>query len=198
MLAVAAGWDASIWVGEYGWWDDPAERPELVERVEAFAAREDGGPDAAFVPAGSAWWQWSTGCGDPHQVTDAGGEPPAEVRQYRVTRCVDGAAEDAGVVPEWRRILGRPVVRFAPGWLTAVDWDAGAGAGALDVRATGAEAGAEVELWAPGEDEPTVGGTGIASAEASRWAGGWRVTAEVTAPDWTVTVDPGAAPDAGA
>ena len=207
MLALADGWGTSIWVGEYGWWDDPAERPDLVERVGRFAAREDGaggdgaGGDgapaaSAFVPVGSAWWQWNNGCGDPHQLTDAGAEPPREIRQYRVTRCVDGVAEDAGVVPEWREIVGRPAVRFAPGWLAGVAADGAAGT--LDVRGTGAEAGAELELWVPGEGEPDLRGDGLAGVSAVAHGRGWRITATTCAAEYRALVGGGPAGPAGA
>jgi hypothetical protein len=60
------------------------------------------------------------------------------------------------------------------------------------VRATGADvradAGAEVELWAPGDTEPQVGGDGIAGVEAARAGRGWRVTAETCAPDYRLVL----------
>ena len=188
MLSLAEGWQTSIWVGEYGWWDDPAERPELVERVESFAAREDRAP--GFVPVGSAWWQWNNGCGDPHQVTGAGVGPQDEVRQYRVTGCASGVPDDLGVVPEWRRILTRPAVRFAPGWIT--DLASEGATGTLDVRAADATPGADVELWVPGDERPRVGGSGIAGVESARQGGGWRVSAEACAAGYRVVVGPGA------
>jgi endoglycosylceramidase len=191
MLALADGYGTSIWVGEYGWWDDPASSPDLVERVERFATREDDAPE--FVPVGSAWWQWNNGCGDPHQLTEAGAEPADEIRQYRVTTCVDGDAQDAGVVPEWRRIVARPAVRFAPGWLTGVTTDSVAGT--LEVRGTDAEVGAELELWVPGDDEPELNGDGIADVEPTRHGRGWRVTAQVCAADYHAVV--GAVPASG-
>lgn len=190
MLALAGGWDTSVWVGEYGWWDDPARRPELVDRVRRFAAREDAAP--TFVPVGSAWWQWNNGCGDPHQLTEAGASPPDEIRQYRVTSCVDGTAEDRGVVPEWRRVLTRPAVRFAPGWITDVASDGAAGT--LDVRATDATPGADAELWIPGDARPSAGGTGIAGVESTRSGGGWHVTAEVCATSYRIVAGPAATP----
>lgn len=198
MLSLAEGWGAGLWVGEYGWWDDPADRPEVVDRVQQFAVREDGGAagGAAIVPVGSAWWQWNNGCGDPHQITDAGMDAPDEIRQYRVTSCADGVAGDEGVVPEWREVLTRPAVRFAPGWITGLAADGAAGT--LDVTAVDATPGATVELWvpAPGGREPIVGGTGIAAVEAVPAGEGWWVTAEVCAASYEVTVGPAASPAA--
>jgi hypothetical protein len=185
MLSLADGWGTSVWVGEYGWWDDPADRPEIVERVGRFAAREDG-DQLDHLPVGSAWWQWNNGCGDPHQITDAGMAAPDEIRQYRVTSCVDGEAEDAGVVPAWREVLTRPAVRFAPGWVTALVADGAAGT--LELTAEAADPGAELELWVPGDDEPAVGGTGIAEVASTRRGTGWTVTATVCASAYEVTV----------
>jgi hypothetical protein len=187
MLSLADQWQTSLWVGEYGWWDDPAERPEILERVRQFALREDQSP--AFVPVGSAWWQWVNGCGDPHQITEAGMEAPAEIRQYRVTRCIDGAAEDAGVVPEWREILTRPTVRFAPGWITTLASDPSAGT--LALSAEEASPGAEVELWTRSGEEPSVSGAGIADISVTS-AGDerWTITAAVCAATYEVTLAP--------
>ena len=195
MLSLADGWDTSVWVGEYGWWDDPAERPEVVERVERFAAREDGalaGGGTGVVPVGSAWWQWNNGCGDPHQITAAGMAAPDEIRQYRVTGCIDGGARDDGVVPAWRDVLTRPAVRFAPGWITALAVDGDAVT--LELRAEDATPGAVLELWIPGDERPLVGGTGIAEVEPTRQGSGWNVTATVCADTYDVVTGPDATP----
>jgi endoglycosylceramidase len=181
MLSLAAGWETSIWVGEYGWWDDPADRPEIVERVEQFAAREDSAAPG-FVPVGSAWWQWVNGCGDPHQITDAGMEAPAEIRQYRITRCVDGSAQDDGVVPAWHEVLTRPTVRFAPGWITSVAADP------FQLTASGATSGTELDLWIPADQDPTLTGTGNAQVEATQAGTGWTLTATACTPTYEVTV----------
>jgi endoglycosylceramidase len=195
VLTLAQQWQASIWVGEYGWWDDPAADPELLDRVGRFAVREDGGPgdaagaqQASFVPAGSAWWQWNNGCGDPHQITDPGAPAPESVRQYRVTSCRGGDAHDEGVVPGWRQILTRPAVRFAPGWITTLASDGAART--LDVQATDADPGAEAELWVPGEAEPALGGVGVADVDARRARNGWQITVTICEPTYQITVRP--------
>jgi endoglycosylceramidase len=203
-LSLAEQWGTTIWVGEYGWWDDPADDPDLMERVGRFAVREDGGPAggatdaprAAFVPAGSAWWQWNNGCGDPHQITDPGAPAPDEVRQYRVTRCAAGEAHDEGVVPGWREVLTRPAVRYAPGWITELVADPAARP--FTLGAEDADPGAEVELWVSGDDRPDVGGTGVAGLTADRHGQGWRVTLEVCDPTYRLVVGQNAAPPADA
>jgi len=187
MLSLADGFDTSIWAGEYGWWDDPAADPETLARVRRFAEREDGGgDDVPWVPVGSAWWQWNNGCGDPHQITSPGAGAPEEIRQYRVTACVDGEAVDKGVVPEWHEVLGRPAVRFAPGWITSVRSDGKARS--LTLQAEDAKVGAQVELWVPGDDRPDVGGNGIGRPKVARSHTGWLVTAKVSAATYEVTV----------
>jgi endoglycosylceramidase len=188
----AARYGTSLWIGEYGWFDDPAEHPEYVERLERFAGREDGGPSdagaapapAPFVPVGGAWWEWTNACGDPHRITDAGLQPRGEVWQYRLVTCPDG--QDHGVVPEWRAVLTRPYPRFTPGWITGLGSDAATRT--LDLQASGAEPGTVLELWVPGEAEPEVGGTGIDAIETMQSGLGWRVTAEVCTGSYEVHV----------
>lgn len=187
VLSLAARWQTAVWVGEYGWWDDPAADPELLDRVRQFAVREDG---AAAV--GSAWWQWNNGCGDPHQITDRNAPADAEVRQYRVTSCGSGGAQDEGVVPGWRKVLTRPAVRFAPGWITALTSDGAART--LDLRAEDATTGTKAELWVPGDTRPTLTGTGIAAPDATRVGTGWHLTAEVCTPTYQLTVGSAAEP----
>jgi endoglycosylceramidase len=190
----AQGYETSLWSGEFGWWGDPDEHPEWLARVKRFAVREDGGPDespgatpAAYVPVGSAWWQWITGCGDPHAITSAGKEPSGEYAQYRMLTCPDG--EDRGVITGWRPTLTRPYPRFAPGWITGLSADGDART--MDLQATDvASTPAQVELWVPGEDEPTVGGTGIAAVGTTRIGLGWVVTAKVCDEEYHVSVGP--------
>jgi endoglycosylceramidase len=207
-LTQAAAFQSTLWIGEYGWFDDPATHPEYVERAARFGVREDGGPSDApgaepppFVPAGSAWWQWTTGCGDPHRIVDHDLEPEGPSWQYRLGSCPDG--EDHGVVPEWRTVVTRPYARFAPGWIDTLTSDGAAGT--LDLRAGGAEPGQQVELWVPGgggdpgaepgDDpgaEPTVDGEGITGVTSTQLGIGWRVTADVEASSYRVTITPGA------
>jgi endoglycosylceramidase len=190
----------SLWIGEYGWFDDPATHPEYVERLTRFGVREDGGPSdapgaapAPFVPAGSAWWQWTTGCGDPHRIVDRDVEPEGPSWQYRLGSCPDG--DDHGVVPEWRTVVARPYARFAPGWIEALTSDGAAGT--LDLRASGAEPGQQIELWVPGDPddpdgaEPTVDGEGLTGVATTQLGIGWRVTAAVEASSYRVTITPG-------
>jgi endoglycosylceramidase len=198
--ALAEGYRTTLWVGEYGWFDDPARRPDYVDRARRFAAREDGadGPDGAdgaegagggAVAAGSAWWQWHTGCGDPHGIRDPGGTPEGTNWHYRRTTCPDGV--DHGVVPEWHEIVGRPYPRAAPGRITALDVDPSTGT--LSLRAEDAEPGSTVDLWFPGSsgaNEPTVSGTGITRADARRVPGGYRITAETRRPRYELTIAP--------
>lgn len=187
VTAQATGFETSLWIGEYGWFDNPATHPELVDRLEQFADREDGAlvsgstERAPFVPAGSAWWEWSNACGDPHRVTDRGLVPQGEVWQYRLLTCPDG--EDHGVVPEWRAVVARAYPRHTPGWIT----DLASGPG-LSLAATDADPGAELVVWVPGEDEPHLAGEGVASVAARRSGLGWVVTAEVCDDAYTVTV----------
>jgi endoglycosylceramidase len=198
VAAMSEQWDTSIWVGEYGWWTDPTEEPDVLGRLERFASREDGGPStpngtdtASFVPVGSAWWQWNSGCGDPHQITEEGQPPDDEIWQYRVTNCADGTGQDEDVVPGWREILTRPAIRFAPGWITRVTGAPGpdvAAARTLVVEAEDATPGTQAELWVPGDESPAVGGNGIAHLELARHGLGWVVTVEVCAPTYQITV----------
>jgi endoglycosylceramidase len=199
VLGQAANYGTSIWVGEYGWFDDPAEHPELVDRLESFARREDGGlrgpvsdttQRAPFVPAGSAWWEWTNACGDPHRITEPGLEPRGEVWQYRLVTCPDG--EDHGVVPQWREVVTRPYPRHAPGWITELD--AEGEVSDLQLVASDAAVGGTLEVWVPGEPEPVVGGSGIAGIQARRAGLGWIVSAEVCHADYRVTIGDHAIP----
>jgi endoglycosylceramidase len=204
-LTQAQAFGSSLWIGEYGWFDDPAGRPELVERATRFGRREDGAPSEApgstpppFVPAGSAWWQWTTGCGDPHRIVDPGLEPEGPSWQYRLGSCPDG--EDHGVVPEWRTMVTRPAVRFAPGWLTGVTSDGAARS--LAIEAVDAEPGQELVLWFPGDPAgddiagddrgpaPEVDGEGIGAVATEGSGRGWLVRAEVEAAEYRVEVAP--------
>lgn len=173
--SLAGGYRTALWVGEYGWFGDPAD--DLPE-VRTFGQQED------QHLAGSAWWQWRQACGDPHSVGSPGGTPAAVIVEYRNNGCPGD--RDLGVVDEWHEVVARPYPRAAPGRLASVESD-GAGR-TLALTADGAEPGATLDLWVPGDDEPRVTGEGIAAVEARAVAGGWRVTATVCTPAYEAAI----------
>ena len=201
--SLADGYHTALWIGEYGWFDDPAGN---LAKVRTFGQYED----AAVV--GSAWWQWRQACGDPHSVGRVGGTPADVVVEYRLNGCPGD--RDLGVVPEWHEVVARPYPRAAPGHITSL-----AGDGArrtLTLAATGADTGATLDLWVPADPgraearsgdgepdesdgEPVLTGMGIATVEARPIEGGWRLTARICAAHYEVAVspptDPGAATD---
>ena len=168
VASLAAGYGTALWVGEYGWFGDPAE--DLPD-VRTFGRQED-----AHL-AGSAWWQWRQACGDPHSVGTPGGTPDDVIVQYRSNGCPGD--RDLGVVEEWHEVVARPYARAAPGRLASVESDGASRT--LELAADGAEPGGTLDLWAPGEGEPVTTGEGIAAVDARAVDGGWRVTAMVCA-----------------
>jgi hypothetical protein len=77
-------------------------------------------------------------------------------------------------------------VRFAPGWITELTSDGDPAS--LAVHAVDATPGTRVELWAHGQERPTVTGTGIARVDVRRLDQGWRITAQVCAATYTASL----------
>ena len=158
--ALARQYGAPLWIGEYGWFSDPAgQQPKVVR----YAAKED-----ALLTAGDAWWQWRQACGDPHTVGTFGGTPASVVVQFQNNGCPGDV--NLGVPPGWS-CTWRASARAIPGRLTT---RVSACDGALDFAGSTPHSGT-ADVWYPGDTAPTV--TGAAGpVHRHRVDGGWYVT----------------------
>ena len=181
--AAATEYGTTFWIGEYGWFGDPAEQAPLVER---YAAEED------RYRVGGAWWQWKQACGDPHSVRERDGVPSEELIHFHRTRCPGDV--DEGPIAEWLPILARAYPRSAPGVLRELVSDPATGTFRVagTVGADADEAGSTLDLWVPdrGDGEPTLSGSGLGDVEVHAVEGGYRVSARVSG-EYDVTNAPG-------
>jgi endoglycosylceramidase len=171
----AEQYDAPLWIGEYGWFDDP---PANAANVARYASIED------QMVLGSAWWQWIQACGDPHSIGTQGGTPPPLLIHYKANECPGDV--DLGPIPEWFA-LSRAYPRAAPGVIRTLTSDPEAGTMTLTGEGTG-----RFDLWVPQDvgEAPSVGGSGIGSVEFVEVDGGWRVFG-VTCGPYEITMNGG-------
>ncbi|MFE3292862.1 glycoside hydrolase family 5 protein [Rhodococcus sp. NPDC059234] len=147
----AAGYDAPLWTGEWGWWGDSA------------AADTDRFTDAMNrYRIGGAWWSWTQACGDPHAVRDGNTGKPQE--NLNVVDCPSGTP--LGLLDGVATALARPYPRAVPGNLTEVTAIGFAGKGS-----------GRVEAWYPGDAKPSLQTVNIDDVELVRVDGGWRMIA---------------------
>lgn len=167
--ATAAQYGTTFWIGEWGFFGDPAVDKAKAERY----AKEE---DAARV--GGTWWQWVQACGDPHSVGKPNGDPGAYVRVYSVVQCPGD--RDRTPVPEYAQVLGRAYPRATAGMLTSLSSDSATGMFAMQGTATdtGGDA-AVIDLWVPdrGKGAPSPTGTNVRDIRVEPVAGGFRVRA---------------------
>jgi endoglycosylceramidase len=157
---LATGYDAPLWIGEYGWFSDPpAQRPKLAR----YAAKED-----QLLTAGDAWWQWRQACGDPHSIGHPGGTPDAIQIHFQRNACPGD--RNLGVVAEWS-CTWRGYPRAVPGRLRL---RASVCDGPLVFMAS-TRRPARAEVWFPGGARPSVVGTNITGIERIPVPGGWSV-----------------------
>jgi endoglycosylceramidase len=157
---------APLWIGEYGWFSEPAVNAEKLAR---YAAKED-----QLITAGDAWWQWRQACGDPHSISTPGGTPDRIQIHLQRNRCPGDV--NLGVVPQWA-CLSRPYPRAAAGRLTSLR------ASCTDsLTLTGhTDAPGSLDVWFPGRDRPRPGpSTNVTAVRLRPVPGGFRATARVT------------------
>ena len=157
---LADGYRTPLWIGEYGWFGDPAGNREKLER---YSARED-----ALLTSGDAWWQWRQACGDPHSIGRPGGTPDAVLVHFQRNGCPGD--HNLGVVPEWS-CTWRPYPRAAPGVVTA---RVSTCSDVLAFTGTTGRPGT-AEIWFPGAARPRVVGVGLDGWHACPVPGGWSV-----------------------
>ncbi|MCX8071923.1 MAG: glycoside hydrolase family 5 protein [Candidatus Binatia bacterium] len=164
--ADAERYQATFWIGEYGWFSDP---PANKARLLRYAAEED------RYLVGGAWWQWKQACGDPHSIGIPGGTPPSLLILLRYSACPGDV--DLGFVPEWIEVLSRPYPRAAPGRLLALASDPSSGE--LEMHGETATPG-EAELWVPHRSGTLrVDGDGVGEVRKVAVPGGVRVSVAV-------------------
>ncbi len=164
---VAALYGATVWSGEWGYFNAPQDNDDQLRR---FAAEED------RRLLHSAFWDWRQACGDPHNAY-----PDRSSRNALSPSLVRYACPgdvELGIPLEFSRMLSRPYPRAVPGRLLAIEADLDSGA--LRVQGQTEEPGL-ADLWFPdrGSGAPLVSG-GIPVAvkhipATGRAAGGWRV-----------------------
>ena len=176
--ASAATYGTTFWIGEYGWFGDPAAD---AAKVAQYAKAEDS------YRVGGTWWQWKQACGDPHSIGARDGEPPAALVHLHHTACPGDVNQ--GPVAEFAKILSRAYPRFAPGQLANLVSDPTTGAFTISGTATSADGGSDLDVWVPdtGAGSPKVESCGLGPITITAVDGGYRVTGEVQGPTYTMT-----------
>jgi endoglycosylceramidase len=166
--AAARTYATTVWSGEWGWFGTPTTS---APRVRRYAAEEDA------RRWGGAWWDWKQACGDPHMIGAPGGEPGGESPSLNRFACPSQTPR--GIPAPFRTILERPYPRAAPGALDALNSDPDTGAFSLSGRDADRRGSCRLEVWAParGSRPPHLNGVNARHPRATRYAGGWLISA---------------------
>ena len=182
-LALGTLYRTPVWVGEYG-----AFSGDGASWLNRFGLAHD---TQGFV--GGTWWQWNSGCGDPHAL--AGSWPLSE------QEIVERAADCAPTADPATRTHPACTMRSYPVAAPGLDgFDAQPCGGHLGVWGTaehdGVPTASRVDLWyqtardGDASQVPEVTGEGIGSVTMSQHPGGWRVTVGVDGP-YRIQLAPG-------
>jgi endoglycosylceramidase len=162
--ARAAG--TTFWVGEYGWFGDPAQQ---AGDVSQYAGQEDA------HRVGGTWWQWRQACGDPHSIGHPGGRPAHVLVHLHRTRCPSG--RNLGLTQPWATTLSRTYPRATPGRIVRMATDVASGAARIK-GSTDASGTQTLVVWVPDRHTgvPAVSGSvGGDDATITAGNGGYRV-----------------------
>lgn len=167
----------TYWIGEYGWFGNPAGN---AARVARYGVQEDNDL------TGGTWWQWVQACGDPHALSGAVAsgnfhpgieDAPDQQTQYHLMFCPDDSYSEP--IPEWRTVLARPRPLAAPGRILSLESNGAAGTMRLLGDARGAATTAKLELWVPARDCQHISISGVSDLECDPIPGGYRLRAHV-------------------
>ncbi|MBP2414774.1 hypothetical protein JOF48_003573 [Arthrobacter stackebrandtii] len=152
---VAAGYNAPLWSGEYGYWGEDAD---VLSRMGRYAAAED------LHMLGSAYWVWKQACGDPQNGIGPTGNG------LMMEDCATG--DDMEPMTDVLELLSRAYPKRAPGTLTSLS----AAGPVFELAGSTAEPSCGLEVWIPGKARPALDGTGVTGVKLSRVQGGWSMT----------------------
>ena len=154
----AKSYGAALWLGEWGWFGDPAVDGAKVQR---FVAAQD------RLGVGGAFWVWRQGCGSPETGDDAqssGNFVSIDCRTGELSPPPDAFAEP----------LSRAYPRAFPGRLDSL------ASGGTDLTFTATvddpDINCQLDIWVPGDARPNLTTTGVTDADATQVDGGWQVT----------------------
>ena len=156
----AASYGAALWVGEWGWFGDPAVDGAKVQRFVAAQNR---------LGIGGAFWVWRQGCGSPETGADA-----TTSGNLVAVNCSTGDSlpPPAG----FARPLASAYARAFPGQLVALE--SGPTGRELTLAATAGTDGGNcaIDVWVPGDAQPVLSTEGVTGAASTKVPGGWRIT----------------------
>jgi endoglycosylceramidase len=163
--SLAAAYDTTFWVGEWGWFS-PHARDDYAD-IREFAAHED---DAVI---GDAWWQWRQRCGDPHEFGEPGveGSPIADgLNRYRCP-----GDRPLGIPPTTRRVLSRSYPRAAPGRIESLTSDPATHAFEITGADPNPKGSCVLYLWTPrtAAGRPQFAAGHVRGIRTRRAPGGW-------------------------
>ncbi|WP_456788373.1 glycoside hydrolase family 5 protein [Cellulomonas sp. P5_C5] len=156
----AASYGAALWLGEWGWFGDPAVDGAKVDRFVAAQNR---------LGLGGAFWVWRQGCGSPETGSDATSSGNLV--------SVDCATGELSPPPEgFAAPLSRAYPRAFPGRLDSLA--SGSSGRDLEFSATvdGEGVNCEIDVWVPGVTPPSLSTAGIDDVESTQVPGGWLIS----------------------
>ncbi len=166
LQSAAALYNAALFVGEWGYFGDPATD---VAKVKRFAAVED----AAF--GSSTWWQWAQAPGDPHGISYDGtsyGNTSMHLVELDQSGNLTGNKNEL-----YLKVLSRPHPTAICGKPSNLTCNPDNGAMHLEVTTT---TSGTTELWAPAHlGTPLISGTNIETDKILPVQGGYKITVKV-------------------
>jgi len=133
---------------------------------------------------GATIWTWREACGDAHKYNDTRDGRIPYVWGFFEVNCETNTIE--GPRSEYREVLQKMTVRFAPGPLSEVDW----AADDTELAANGDEApsGSSLEVFVPVDDPVMVEveSSGLGTIESTPWFGGMLFYARAAGGPWSI------------
>ncbi|MET8149960.1 glycoside hydrolase family 5 protein [Actinoplanes sp. NPDC049668] len=155
----ARAYRSALWLGEWGWFGNPAAEGDNVWRLGAAQDR---------LGVGGAFWVWRQGCGSPETGADA-----TTSGNLVAVDCRTGASTPPPA--DFARPLSRAFPRALPGRLESL-FSSQIGELRIAGTAPDSPANCRVDIWVPGAPKPRLTTTGVTEASSEQVPGGWRVT----------------------
>lgn len=156
----AAAYGAALWLGEWGWFGDPAVDGAKVDRLVDAQNR---------LGIGGAFWVWRQGCGSPETGPDATSSGNLV--------SVDCATGELSPPPEgYATPLSRAYPRAVPGRLDSLTSEPSGRDLTFSATVDDDGGSCELDVWFPGERTPRISSTGVEDVESTEVPGGWRIS----------------------